>query len=92
ACMAVLRTEDDFADLAAAYLRKAATQGVTHAEIFFDPQAHTSRGVDLGVVVRGLRRGLDTVSSETDVHADLIACFLRDKPVDDAMTTLDALE
>ncbi|GAB34873.1 adenosine deaminase [Gordonia otitidis] len=92
ACMAVLRTEDDFADLAAAYLRKAATQGVTHAEIFFDPQAHTSRGVDLGVVVRGLRRGLDAASSETGVHADLIACFLRDKPVADAMTTLDALE
>ena len=92
ACMAVLRTEDDFADLAAVYLRKAASQGVTHAEIFFDPQAHTSRGVDLGVVVRGLRRGLDTASAETRVHADLIACFLRDRPVSEALDTLDALE
>ncbi|SKY73792.1 adenosine deaminase [Mycobacteroides abscessus subsp. abscessus] len=92
ACMAVLRTEDDFADLAAAYLRKAAAQGVTHAEIFFDPQAHTSRGVDLGVVVRGLRHGLDTASAETGVHADLIACFLRDRPVSEALATLDALE
>lgn len=92
ACMAVLRTEDDFADLAAAYLRKAASQGVTHAEIFFDPQAHTSRGIDLGVVVRGLRRGLDTAAAETRVHADLIACFLRDRPVSEALDTLDALE
>ncbi len=92
ACMTVLRTEDDFADLAAAYLRKAASQGVTHAEIFFDPQAHTSRGVNLGVVVRGLRRGLDTASAETRVHADLIACFLRDRPVSEALDTLDALE
>lgn len=92
ACMAVLRTEDDFADLAAAYLRKAASQGVTHAEVFFDPQAHTSRGIDLGVVVRGLRRGLDTAAAATCGHADLIACFLRDRPVSEALDTLDALE
>ncbi|MGW5524711.1 adenosine deaminase [Gordonia sp. NPDC003950] len=92
ACMAVLRTEEDFADLASAYLRTAATQGVRHAEIFFDPQAHTSRGVPLSAVITGLRRGLDAASAETGTHAELIACFLRDRPVADAHATLDALE
>ncbi|MGV9826811.1 adenosine deaminase [Gordonia sp. NPDC003429] len=91
ACMAVLRTERDFADLAEAYLRRAGAQGVRHAEIFFDPQAHTSRGVPIGAVVNGLRSGLDAVSAQTGIHADLIACFLRDTPVADAHATLDAL-
>ncbi len=91
ACMAVLRTEDDFADLAAAYLTKAAAQGVRHAEIFFDPQAHTSRGIPIATVVRGLRRGIETAAQDTGVHADLIACFLRDRPVAEAHETLDAL-
>lgn len=88
ACMAVLRTEQDFADLAQAYLRKAVSQGVRHAEIFFDPQAHIVRGVALDTVVRGLRRGLDSVPQ---VDAALIACFLRDRPVAEAQETLDAL-
>lgn len=91
ACMSVLLTEDDFADLAAAYLRTAARHGVRHAEIFFDPQAHTSRGVPIGTVVRGLRRGLDVASVASDIHADLIACFLRDRPVREAQDTLDEL-
>lgn len=92
ACMAVLQTADDFADLASAYLRKAVGQGVRHAEIFFDPQAHTSRGVSVATVIEGLRRGLDAVSTETGVRADLIACFLRDRPVAEAHATLDELE
>ena len=57
---AVLQTEQDFADLAEAYLERAAAQGVRHAEIFFDPQAHTARGVDIGTVVRGLSAALGT--------------------------------
>ncbi|KAG0047779.1 Alpha-adducin, partial [Linnemannia elongata] len=52
--MAVLRTERDFEDLADAYLARAAAQGVRHAEIFFDPQAHIARGVDMGTVIEGL--------------------------------------
>lgn len=56
--MAVLRTERDFEDLANAYLARAAAQGVRHAEIFFDPQAHIARGVDMGTVVEGLWRAL----------------------------------
>lgn len=53
ALMAVLRTEEDFTELADAYLARAATQGVRHAEIFFDPQAHTARGVPIGTVIEG---------------------------------------
>lgn len=56
--MAVLRTEQDFADLADAYLARAAAQGVRHAEIFFDPQAHIARGVGMGTIVEGLWRAL----------------------------------
>lgn len=92
ACMAVLRTEQDFADLAAAYLHAAAAQGVRHAEVFFDPQAHTVRGVPLPQVVAGLRAGLDRAGAQLGVSSDLIACFLRDQPVSDAHATLDALE
>ena len=57
ATMAVLRRADDFADLAQAYLARAAAQGVRHAEIFFDPQAHLARGVPLAEVMRGSARG-----------------------------------
>ncbi|KAF9318684.1 Alpha-adducin, partial [Linnemannia elongata] len=56
--MAVLRTERDFEDLADAYLARAAAQGVRHAEIFFDPQAHIARGVEMGTVIEGLWRAL----------------------------------
>src|SRR6478672_2069104 len=56
--MQVLVTADDFYDLAYAYLTKAASQGVRHAEMFFDPQAHTSRGVPFDTVVRGYRRAV----------------------------------
>ena len=56
--MSVLRTERDFSDLTRAYLERAASQGVRHAEIFFDPQAHTGRGVDFAAVVSGISEGL----------------------------------
>src|SRR5438477_7278300 len=55
---AVLVYEQDFVDLTMAYLRRAQSQGVRHAEIFFDPQTHTARGVDMGTVVRGLAHAL----------------------------------
>ncbi|MGI5399004.1 adenosine deaminase [Streptomyces sp. CA-135486] len=88
--MAVLRTEDDFADLADAYLARAAAQGVRHAEIFFDPQAHTSRGVPLGTVVEGLARALDHSEERYGVSTRLIMCFLRDESAESAMETLQA--
>ncbi len=84
----VLRTEQDFADLAEAYLVRAAAQGVRHAEIFFDPQAHTGRGVDLGTVVLGLSRALETSRERHGISTSLILSFLRDLPAEDALKTL----
>ncbi|MFE0513617.1 adenosine deaminase [Streptomyces sp. NPDC058964] len=88
--MAVLRTEQDFADLADAYLARAAAQGVRHAEIFFDPQAHTARGVPMGTVVEGLWRALGRSEENHGVSTRLIMCFLRDESADSALETLEA--
>ncbi|MFD7705859.1 adenosine deaminase [Streptomyces sp. NPDC059786] len=88
--MTVLRTEEDFADLADAYLARAAAQGVRHAEIFFDPQAHLARGVDMGVVVGGLSRALGRSVETHGVSTQLIMCFLRDESAESALTTLEA--
>ena len=85
---AVLLTEQDFTDLAEAYLVRAAAQGVRHAEIFFDPQAHTGRGVDLGTVVLGLSRALETSRERHGLSTGLILSFLRDLPAEDALKTL----
>ncbi|MFI2609349.1 adenosine deaminase [Kitasatospora sp. NPDC018619] len=90
ALMAVLRTEDDFADLADAYLARAAEQGVRHAEIFFDPQAHTARGVPLGVVVDGLTRALERSEERHGISTRLIMCFLRDESAESALETFEA--
>ncbi|GAA4237083.1 adenosine deaminase [Streptosporangium album] len=86
--MDVLRTEPDFYDLAMAYLRKAASQNVRYAEIFFDPQAHTSRGVPFAIVIRGLRRALIDAENQLGIKAQLIMCFLRDFQAEYAMATL----
>ncbi|MFI1163407.1 adenosine deaminase [Streptomyces sp. NPDC020801] len=88
--MAVLRTERDFEDLANAYLARAAAQGVRHAEIFFDPQAHLSRGVEMGTVVEGLWRALGRSEQNHDVSTQLILCFLRDESAESATRTLRA--
>src|SRR5262249_19881602 len=88
--MAVLRTEADFADLANAYLARAAAQGVRHAEIFFDPQAHLARGVGMGTVVEGLWRALGRSEAAHGVSTRLILCFLRDESAASALETLDA--
>src|SRR4051794_28445454 len=88
--MAVLRTEQDFADLADAYLARAAAQGVRHAEIFFDPQAHISRGVGMGTVVEGLWRALGRSKGKHGVSTRLIMCFLRDESAESALQTLEA--
>ncbi|MFF7259828.1 adenosine deaminase [Streptomyces sp. NPDC008159] len=88
--MAVLRTERDFADLADAYLTRAAAQGVRHVEMFFDPQAHTARGVALGTVVEGLWRALEKSEETHGISTRLIMCFLRDESAASAMETLQA--
>jgi adenosine deaminase len=90
--MAVLRTERDFEDLAGEYLARAAAQGVRHAEIFFDPQAHTKRGLELGTVVEGLWRALGSSESAHGVSTRLIMCFLRDESAESALETLRAAE
>ncbi len=75
----VLQQPQDFADLAEAYLSRAAAQGVRRAEVFVDPQAHTSRGVPLEVVLDGLGEAFRTAEERHGVSAVLIACFLRDR-------------
>lgn len=86
--MSVLRTAEDFADLARAYLRRAHDQRVRYAEIFFDPQAHTSRGVPFDTVLSGLRTALLEARREYGLRGQLIMCFLRDLSADYAMATL----
>ena len=88
--MQVLRTADDFHDLAWAYLLRAKEQGVVHAEMFFDPQAHTSRGVPFENVVTGYHRAAVRADEELGISAELILCFLRDLPAEDAVVTLEA--
>jgi adenine deaminase len=89
ASMRVLATEQDFYDLAMAYFRKASAQHVVYAEVFFDPQAHTSRGVPFAAVIRGLDRARADASAELGLTARLIMCFLRDLPAESALETLE---
>jgi adenosine deaminase len=88
--MAVLRTEADFHELAAAYLARAAAAGVRRAEIFFDPQQHLSHGVTLAALFAGLSSALAGAQAQHGIAADLILCFLRDRGPEDAMATLRA--
>jgi adenosine deaminase len=90
ATMAVLQTEDDFAELTRRYLRRASEQGVRHAELFFDPQAHTARGVAIETVIDGIGGALDEAGRDLGISGGLILCFLRDQPVESADRTLSA--
>lgn len=88
----VLLQEQDFHDMAWAYLQRAARDGVVCAELFFDPQTHTDRGVPMGAVIRGLRSACDRARAEWDLRAELILCFLRHLSEEAALQTLqDAL-
>src|SRR6185295_18955991 len=87
--MSVLRTEQDFHDLAWAYLTRVHAQNVRYVEMFFGPQGHTSRGVAFAVVIDGLSRALARAKSELGVQARLIMCFLRHLDEADAERTLD---
>ncbi len=87
--MHVLRTERDYYDLTAAYFERAAAQGVRHAEIFFDPQAHTDRGVEFGAVVEGITAACEAARTKLGITSHLIMCFLRDLSAQAAMATLD---
>ncbi len=85
----VLVKEQDFYDLAHAYLQTVAAQNVRHVEIFFDPQTHTERDVSFETVITGLRRALDDAESEWDLSSKLIPCFLRHLSAEAAMETLE---
>jgi adenosine deaminase len=90
ATMDVLRTEHDFAELTRRYLATAASQGVRHVELFFDPQAHTARGVRLETVVDGISTALDEAERDLGITSGIILSFLRDRPVEEAEATLMA--
>ncbi|MDI1327264.1 MAG: adenosine deaminase [Brevundimonas sp.] len=89
---AVLQTEQDFHDLAFAYFRRAAADNVRHAEIFFDPQTHTDRGLPFGVAADGLLSGMKAAEAELGVSSKLILCFLRHLDEAAAIRTLEAAE
>src|SRR6185369_2230760 len=85
----VLLTEQDFFDMAWAYLEKAAADNVVHAEIFFDPQTHTARGVAMETVIEGLHRACIQAGPALGVSASLILCFLRHLSEAEAFETLE---
>jgi adenosine deaminase len=87
---AVLRERADFRDLTLAYLRRAHADGVVHAEIFFDPQTHTARGIPFAAVVDGITDGLAAGERECGISSRLIMCFLRHLSEEDAFATLEA--
>ncbi len=85
----VLRDEDDFFAMTAAYVEKVHAQGVIHVEIFFDPQTHTDRGIPFETVLNGIRRGLDEAREKLGISSRLILCFLRHLSAAAAQRTLD---
>jgi adenosine deaminase len=88
----VLRTEEDFRDLALAYFDRAAADGVVHSEIFFDPQTHTARGIPFGTVMGGLLAAMEEAERRHRLTSKLILCFLRHLDEEDAFATLKAAE
>jgi len=86
----VLRTPEDFDDLMWAYLRRAHTDGVRHAEMFFDPQTHTDRGIGFDIFMAGFATARDRAFQTLGITSDLIMCFLRHLPERAALDTLEA--
>lgn len=86
----VLLHEADFHDMAWAYFLRAQADNVVHAELFFDPQTHTARGVPMAAVVGGLKRACERAQAELGISSHLILCFLRHLSEDDAFATLEA--
>lgn len=85
----VLLKEEDFFDMAMAYFRRAKADNVVHAELFFDPQTHTERGVSFETVIKGLARASETARRELGVSSLLIMCFLRHLSEEAAFETLE---
>lgn len=87
---AVLQTRDDFAALMDAYLRRAVADGVVHAEIFFDPQTHTHRGIGFETFMGGFRDAMEDARRNLGITSQLILCFLRHLDPEDAVATIEA--
>lgn len=85
----VLITEQDFYDLTWAYIEKCKEDNVVHTEIFFDPQTHTDRGIDFGVVINGIERALKDAKIKYDITSHIIMCFLRHLSEEAAFDTLE---
>src|SRR5688500_4691228 len=86
----VLRDRRDFYALAMAYFTRAHADNVVHAELFFDPQTHTARGIPMDVVVMGLRDAMEDAHKRYGITSELILCFLRHLSEEDALKTLEA--
>jgi adenine deaminase len=86
----VLRDRGDFAELARRYFTRAAADNVVHAELFFDPQTHTARGVPTEIIILGLRDAMREAREHLGITSELILCFLRHLSEADALATLDA--
>ncbi len=87
--MSVLIEEEDFYQLTMAYLKKAAEQNIVYSELFFDPQAHTIRGVSFDTVINGITKAQKDAQTKLGVESQLILCFLRDMSSESAMKHLD---
>jgi adenosine deaminase len=87
-----LQDEDDFRALAAEYFAHCKEDNIVHAELFFDPQTHTDRGIDIGVVIRGLRKAQEDAEKQHGISSQLILCFLRHLSEDEALKTLAQAE
>lgn len=86
--MVVLQTAEDFEEITLAYLQRAHDSGVRHVELFFDPQAHAERGLELAEVISGIRSGLDAGQERWGISYKLISCFWRHAPASSAMAIL----
>lgn len=89
AAMDVLRTEEDFYQLAFNYFERAAQDNIIYVEPFFDPQAHTARGVDFETIINGIHRAQEEAKDRFGLDSQLIMCFLRDLSADSAMKHLE---
>jgi len=85
----VLIKEKDFFDLTWAYMLKCREESIVHTEIFFDPQAHTNRGIEFGLVINGIHKALLKAEKELGISSKIIMCFLRHLDEESAFKTLD---
>lgn len=89
AAMNVLRTEEDFYELAYHYFERAAKENIIYVEPFFDPQAHTTRGIEFSTIINGIHQAQVDAKNKLNLHSNLIMCFLRDMSAESALSHLE---